>query len=111
MVRLKVGQTLQFRLSQVFTTREGKSREIGFSDEMTNFFWLFLKERWVTPPWEPPNLPLPHSPPPAPRDEVGAPTCFVFFNKVRNPMDTQNKTALRKKNKPKINQKKKNQVP
>lgn len=23
-------------------------------------------------------------------------TCFVFFNKVCNPMDTQNKTALRK---------------
>ena len=22
--------------------------------------------------------------------------CFVFFNKVCNPMDTQNKTALRK---------------
>lgn len=33
--------------------------------------------------------------PPAQQQHSGA-RCFVFFNKVCNPMDTQNKTALRK---------------
>lgn len=59
-MRLKVGQTLQFRLSQVFTTQEGKSREIWFSDDQ--FFLVVFKGEVGDPSLgapKPPPSPLP----------------------------------------------------
>lgn len=87
------GQTLQFQY--LWHERENQE-ELGLV-WWNDLFFLVVFEGGVGDPSPGASTPpLPHSHPHAEGRGQGA-ECFVFFNKVRNPMDTQNKTALRKK--------------